>query len=72
MKSDAKPATEVYDRGRRGEQLLGCDCFQCFGYCLIDREIVRREAVEQFYQKLTDAANGNGTSYLPDASAEAD
>ena len=70
MKPDAKPASEVYDRGRRGEPLLGCDCFQCFGYCLIDREIVRREVVEQFYQKLTDA-NGNGTSCAPDASTDA-
>ena len=71
MKPDAKPASEVYDRGRRGEPLLGCDCFQCFGYCLIDREIVRREAVEQFYQKLTDA-NGNGINHTFNASAEAD
>ena len=31
-----KPATAVYDKGRRGEPLTGCDCVQCFGYCMVD------------------------------------
>ena len=26
--------TEVKDNGRRGAPRLGCDCVQCFGYCL--------------------------------------
>lgn len=31
-----KPSTAVFDKGRRGNPLPGCDCAQCFGYCLID------------------------------------
>lgn len=31
-----KPATVVFDKGRRGNPLPGCDCVQCFGYCMID------------------------------------
>ena len=38
-----KPATAIYDRGRRGEPLPGCDCVQCFGYCMIDRDDAMRE-----------------------------
>lgn len=38
----AKPATEIFDRGRRGEPMLGCDCMQCFGYCLTDHDVARR------------------------------
>ena len=33
---EAAPATAVFDRGRRGNPLPGCDCVQCFGYCMID------------------------------------
>ena len=32
-----------YDNGRRGNPLPGCDCEQCFGYCLIDRDDAMRE-----------------------------
>ena len=28
----------VFDNGRRGVPRAGCDCVQCFGYCLIDRD----------------------------------
>lgn len=28
-------ASAVFDNGRRGEPLLGCDCVQCFGYCML-------------------------------------
>jgi len=28
----------VQDNGRRGNPLPGCDCEQCFGYCMIDGE----------------------------------
>lgn len=38
-----KPATAVFDKGRRGEPLPGCDCVQCFGYCLIDGDEAIRE-----------------------------
>lgn len=26
----------VFDNGRRGMPRPGCDCVQCFGYCMID------------------------------------
>lgn len=29
-----KPASAVFDSGRRGNPKSGCDCVQCFGYCL--------------------------------------
>jgi len=39
--------TEVFDNGRRGEPRPGCDCMQCFGYCLIDRDAAVRETAER-------------------------
>lgn len=36
----------VFDNGRRGEPRPGCDCFQCFGYCLVDKD----EAVRSRFQ----------------------
>lgn len=38
MKPDLKPASAVFDNGRRGNPLLGCDCVVCFGYCMIDAD----------------------------------
>jgi hypothetical protein len=38
------PASEVFDNGRRGEPLISCDCFQCFGYCITDSGLIDREA----------------------------
>jgi len=35
-------ATAVYDRGRRGNPLPGCDCVQCFGYCMVDGDEAQR------------------------------
>lgn len=31
-------ASAVVDNGRRGEPKAGCDCVQCFGYCMVDQE----------------------------------
>ena len=45
-------ATEVFDRRRRGEPLPGCDCVQCFGYCMIDRETERRDML-RFMDEIT-------------------
>jgi hypothetical protein len=39
--------TTVFDNGRRGEPLPGCDCVQCFGYCMIDRDAAVREKAER-------------------------
>jgi hypothetical protein len=38
-----KPASAVYDKGRRGEPLPGCDCVQCFGYCMVDGDEAERQ-----------------------------
>ena len=35
--------SEIFDNGRRGEPRLGCDCVQCFGYCIVDYDATRRE-----------------------------
>ena len=34
----------VFDNGRRGQPRPGCDCEQCFGYCLIDDDKAARES----------------------------
>lgn len=38
-------ATAVYDNGRRGGPKPGCDCVQCFGYCMVDQDAYQREMV---------------------------
>lgn len=35
-------ASAVYDNGRRGQPKPGCDCVQCFGYCMIDNDEAAR------------------------------
>jgi len=35
LKNGNRPSTVVFDKGRRGNPLPGCDCVQCFGYCLV-------------------------------------
>lgn len=52
-----KVASEVFDRGRRGEPLPGCDCVQCFGYCMIDRDSERRDML-RFQAELAAVACG--------------
>jgi len=42
-----KPATAVFDKGRRGNPLPGCDCVQCFGYCMINGAEVRVQKQEK-------------------------
>lgn len=37
-----KPVTAVFDKGRRGNPLPGCDCVQCFGYCMVNQQIAER------------------------------
>jgi hypothetical protein len=39
-------ATSVFDNGRRGSPRPGCDCLQCFGYCITDRDKMQRELAE--------------------------
>lgn len=43
-KRDTEPqATAVFDNGRRGAPRPGCDCLQCFGYCIVDRDKYARD-----------------------------
>ena len=37
-----KLTSAVFDNGRRGMPKPGCDCEQCFGYCLVDQEAAAR------------------------------
>lgn len=43
--SIAELASAVVDNGRRGEPKLGCDCMQCFGYCMVDVDQALRDQV---------------------------
>lgn len=36
-------ASAVFDNGRRGMPRPGCDCVQCFGYCMVDTDAAARE-----------------------------
>ena len=52
MRKGAGPSIEalsstVQDNGRRGEPRSGCDCMQCFGYCIVDTEAAVRAVVAQ-------------------------
>jgi hypothetical protein len=42
-----KPVSQVFDTGRRGNPMMGCDCVQCFGYCSVNFEIAEREKAEK-------------------------
>ena len=33
MQKEHEQVSQVFDCGRRGSPLAGCDCRQCFGYC---------------------------------------
>jgi hypothetical protein len=37
----------VFDNGRRGNPRPGCDCEQCFGYCLVDSDEAARATFER-------------------------
>ena len=37
--------TAVFDNGRRGNPKPGCDCEQCFGYCLVNEDAALRKAL---------------------------
>lgn len=39
-------ASSVFDNGRRGAPKPGCDCVQCFGYCLVDQDEAMRARFE--------------------------
>jgi len=38
----------VFDNGRRGNPRPGCDCEQCFGYCIVDKDKLHRDVHAKF------------------------
>lgn len=36
-------AGEMHDNRRRGNPKNGCDCVQCFGYCIVEAEVALRQ-----------------------------
>jgi len=48
-------ATSVYDNGRRGSPKPGCDCVQCFGYCIVDAEAAARQLFARSDERKTAA-----------------
>jgi hypothetical protein len=49
--SHAELATAAVDTGRRGMPRPGCDCVQCFGYCLIDGDKADHCVIESHLQR---------------------
>jgi hypothetical protein len=49
MKTPSIPSlsSDIRDNGRRGNPKPGCDCVQCFGYCLVDQDAAHRERLER-------------------------
>lgn len=43
----AELASTVFDNRRRGMPRPGCDCVQCFGYCLVDQDEALRDAIRR-------------------------
>lgn len=39
-------SSAVVDTGRRGAPKPGCDCVQCFGYCLYDPAKAERDVMD--------------------------
>jgi len=39
--------SSVFDNGRRGNPRPGCDCEQCFGYCLVDSDKALRATLDK-------------------------
>lgn len=60
-------ATTVYDNGRRGNPLPGCDCIQCFGYCKYDQDAVTRARAKGYeeWQVAQAIAEYWGLSFEP-------
>jgi hypothetical protein len=42
-----KDPFEIYDNGRRGLPIPGCDCEACFGRCLVNPDIRCRESLRR-------------------------
>ena len=54
--------TTVYDTGRRGNPKMGCDCVQCFGYCISDRDQLQRDASRMSGGSRANASVANDAS----------
>ena len=47
-------ATAVFDTGRRGMPRPGCDCEQCFGYCLVNTTEAERAGFKNTMKREDD------------------
>lgn len=57
--SIATLTTAVFDNGRRGMPRQGCDCEQCFGYCLVDNENAERAGFDKGTVSRSTRADGS-------------
>ena len=48
---DTELTTAVFDTGRRGAPRPGCDCVQCFGYCMVDHDLAHRDRLSRALQE---------------------
>jgi hypothetical protein len=46
--SIASFSSVVKDTGRRGTPKRGCDCMECFGYCIVQADAAVREQTLKF------------------------
>ena len=49
--SIASFSSVVRDTGRRGTPKRGCDCMECFGYCIVQADAAVREQTLKFDAK---------------------
>jgi hypothetical protein len=55
--------SQVFDNGRRGLPLSGCDCVACFGMCMINPDIRYREGLRRADERGR-AADDEGASIV--------
>ena len=56
--------TAVFDNRRRGAPVRGCDCIQCFGYCIRDEDKARRDGFSfALDRKRVKAEETSGTPF---------
>lgn len=67
-----KLASAVFDNGRRGNPRPGCDCVQCFGYCMVDGDKAHRDSLAKgrfssYEVTLMSEASGRPLAIEPEA-----
>lgn len=44
-------SSSIQNNGRKGAPKIGCDCMQCFGYCMFDSDEAFRQQTLIFEQR---------------------